>query len=327
MENSNSKGFYTYLQSQETAQRFLLYSYQHLGVTDPEVKSYENCPAFLAYLKHGLHFYNIGEKSTMIIKPILLFYGMIHLIKATLLTKRPHYPESTKLLAHGVSSRKRKKRNYTFFNDEVTIHHHGLYTYFSKYLYQVPQSLPNKFKMKDLFSLIPELFHLFRFNQQTHMQVVGKVHKRLLIFDSLLLDHYHLTSEAFLKRIKLQLPSIDHINMNVNNIEITLNNPLSKSFGPFFFHTIEQNIYFPMKRENFLPISEIMVHYLLLYNLSMISRYHAEWWEELLSMPSDLDFPLIKQFLYHSAYKVPLLLEQELYHDYLTWTTHEMKNQ
>src|SRR5690625_91717 len=87
------RSFYTYLQSQQTAQQFLMNCYEINQEKDAESKSYENCNAFIYYIKHGLHFYETGKKLHTILQPILFFYGMIHMIKATLLTKRPNYPE------------------------------------------------------------------------------------------------------------------------------------------------------------------------------------------------------------------------------------------
>src|SRR5699024_10675643 len=100
-----------------------------------DVKSYENCHAFMYYIEHGIHFYESGKEMDLIVQPIMYFYGMVHLLKAVLLTKRPDYPETTKVLAHGVSSRKRKKQHYTFINDEVKIQHNGLFPYASEHLF------------------------------------------------------------------------------------------------------------------------------------------------------------------------------------------------
>src|SRR5699024_1767433 len=174
--------FFTYLQSEQTAQQFLYQQYQCIEEINPEMMSYENCQPFIYYIKHGLHFYETGKSLTTILQPIMFFYGMIHLIKAVLLTKRPHYPESTKLLAHGVSSRKRKKRNYTFMEDEVTIHSNGLYSYFSEHLFKTRSLLMNKFKMKDLLILIPEMAPLFTLHKQKSMINIGKMNTKQLIF-------------------------------------------------------------------------------------------------------------------------------------------------
>src|SRR5690625_5844145 len=71
--------FYTYLQSQKTAQQFLYQSYQNMEGINPEIKSYENCNAFIYFLKHGIQFYTAGNKADHTLKPLLLFYGMTHL--------------------------------------------------------------------------------------------------------------------------------------------------------------------------------------------------------------------------------------------------------
>lgn len=73
------------------------------------------------FLEHGKLYYHQAINAPMSIQPILLFYGLVHLIKACLLTIDPNYPNSTSVLAHGVSTRKLKKQQYLFFQDEVKI--------------------------------------------------------------------------------------------------------------------------------------------------------------------------------------------------------------
>src|SRR5690625_7267275 len=93
---------------------------------------------------------------------------MVHLVKACLLTIRPGYPESTSLLAHGVTARKRKKKNYSYMEDEVKIQHNGLFPYMAAHLLS-SKSIPfEKISMEALLSLIPEMLPLFQFqNKQT----------------------------------------------------------------------------------------------------------------------------------------------------------------
>ena len=55
-------------------------------------------------------------------------------------------------------------------------------------------------------------------------------------------------------------------------------------------------------------LPEIAVHYLLLYNLSMICRYEAEWWGELLHTFDGGDLPFILQFLSITERKIPSLI-------------------
>lgn len=123
---------FSIFRSADVAQRFLLQCYKQQQREDAVQRSYTNCYPFLYYLEHGQNFYAAARQSPLSIKPVLLFYGMVQLIKACLLTVDPDYPESTSVLAHGVSTRKRKKQGYEFLDDEVKIQKNGLFTHFSE---------------------------------------------------------------------------------------------------------------------------------------------------------------------------------------------------
>lgn len=312
MNQKTIETLYIYLNSQQTAQEYLYKSYQKIGEKDAESKSYQNCNAFLYYLQHGKKFYENGQKLDMALQPILLFYGMGHLIKAVLLTKRPDYPESTAMMAHGVSSRKRKKKHYKFIDDEVKIQHKGLFPYMSEHLYHMKSFPFEKISMKRLFSLIPDLVSLFSFHEEIHLIKIGKLGTTYLSFPETILDSYHLTKNSFVNRLTPYLPKIVNISSENQKIIFELEDSFIKQQrGPFFIH-MDQTIYFPKERDAFIPISEIMVHYLLLYNLSMVSRYEAEWWGDLLVNKSEIDYPLITQFLNVTAQKVPFMLGEML---------------
>ena len=308
------QAFFTYLNSQETAQKYLLHCYRKLDSIDAEAKSYENCQTFMYYLDHGNKFYENGIKLDLTTRPILLFYGMVHLLKACLLTIRPDYPESTSLLAHGASARKKKKKNYTFMQDEVKVQYNGLFPYAFKHLFSVEKLPFEKIKMDDLLTCIPEMGVLFNFHNQKLLTVVGKSGSPLLEFPVQLLDQYHLTATAFIRRIQAHLPEIKYTDVDRSMIRMELADLITDSCGPFFIHRENGEICFPLNREHFMLIPEIMVHYLLLYNLSMLSRYETEWWGELLVTKSDIDYPFIRHFLEVTAVKIPELLGERLFH-------------
>lgn len=304
--------FYTYLNSQQTAQRYLLNCYQAIPHVDAAAKSYENCNALMYYLDHGNRFYENSKRVDLFARPVLLFYGMVHLLKACLLTIRPSYPESTTLLAHGVSTRKRKRKNYTFMKDEVKIQHRGLFPYCCEHLFSTSQLPFEKVTMEKLFALIPEMDSLFTFQEKQQLVIVSTVGSRFFQFPIHLLDSYHLTAKAFKNRLASHLPEIRRFHLDDAHMQLELSEPLHTIKGPFYVHT-NNNIYFPVYREHFLSLTEVMVHYLLLYNLSMLCRYEPEWWGDLLVTKSDIDYPFIVQFLESTAAKIPLLLGTELY--------------
>src|SRR5699024_11092064 len=116
------------------------------------------------YIEHGKKFYITGQRLDTLLQPMLFFYGMVHLLKAVLLTERLDYPESTTMLAHGVSTRKRKKKQYKFIEDEVKIQHKGLFPYVTEHLFKMKTIPFEKITMHRLFGLIPELSSLFDFH-------------------------------------------------------------------------------------------------------------------------------------------------------------------
>ncbi|RFA32592.1 hypothetical protein CAI16_17475 [Virgibacillus dokdonensis] len=304
--------FLTYLQSQQTAQSYLHHCYVKNNVVDAEVNSYHNCNAFLYYMDHGKRFFEQGRKTELFMQPILYFYGMVHLIKACLLTKRPHYPESTNLLAHGVTARKKKKKNYHFLNDEVKIQHNGLFPYFSEHLFALETPFEKR-SMQKLLALIPEMQPVFQLDQNPHLAAVGRISSPLLEFPVDLLDSYHLTEAAFIKRIQAYVPPIKYTDTDKQKIRMEVEEPILEPCGPFFMEHHSRELYFPIYREDFFPIHEVMIHYLVLYNLSMLGRYETEWWGDLFVHKADVDFPYISHFLELTAWKTPALLMNELY--------------
>ncbi|GAA0608554.1 YaaC family protein [Virgibacillus siamensis] len=303
---------FTYLQSQETAFDYLLQCYRRQNLPEAETKSYENAGALMHYIDHGRRFLTNARDTDILMMPVLLFYGMTHLCKACLLTKRPDYPETTAVLAHGVSTRKRKKKNYTFLQDEVKIQHNGLFPYLAKYLYAVGSFPFEKIRMEQLFSLIPELNQLFTFTNSQKLTAVGEKDSDQLYFPEKILDGYHLTEAAFIKRINKHAAGLTHVQTVSGYMEVVLSAPVNEASSPFFIHHETGIIYLPNDREHFLALPELLIHYLLLYNLSMVSRYETEWWGELLTARTEADFPFIRHFLHVTAEKVPLLLGKEL---------------
>ncbi|SDK23340.1 YaaC family protein [Sediminibacillus albus] len=310
MDKNAIINFLTYLKSAETAQTYLAGCYQKLELEDPEANSYQNCYRFLYYLEHGHTFYETSRNAPLMIKPILLFYGMVHLLKACLLTRRPGYPENTALLAHGVSTRKRKKQQYSFMKDEVKIQHNGLFPYFSENLFHIDPRKAGKISMKSLFAKIPEMNRLFSYHfNDCPLIKIGSIKDKQLAFPLTCLDTYHATAGSFQTKISNYFPDFQHSRTTNKQLIIDIAEEISPiSKGPAFVHWEEEAIYFPSNRYYFTDWHEVMAHYLLLYNLGMICRYETEWWGDLLHTLPNEDYPFIYHFLQTTAEKAPNLL-------------------
>jgi hypothetical protein len=306
------KGWKSYASffSAEHCQQYLKNNYKKYNIENPEQKSYENCYAFLYYLEHGQIYYQQAEIAPLILKPILLFYGLVHLIKACVLTVDPAYPETTTVLAHGVSTRKRKKQNYQFFQDEVKFQKNGLFPFMSEKMFHMKQLEGDKITMEELLELIPELDDLFVLHEgKSTFTPIYTQHGQMVVPEKIL-DHYHMTEDR-LKEF-LSSKSGNQIEFIGEGLNFQYNKRLSTGISPIKFN-LENNSYaLPLKKESISLFPELIVHYLLLYNLSMIARYETEWWSEITKMMPNRDYPFIKTFLDITLEKGPFLIYEYL---------------
>lgn len=297
--------------SAEYCQSYLKNCYLKGNVDNPEQKSYENGYAFLYYLEHGQIYYEQAEKSPLILKPILLFYGLVHLIKACILTMDPAYPETTAVLAHGVSTRKRKKQNYLFFQDEVKIQKNGLFPYMSEKLFHMKQLEGEKVFMEELLQLIPELDDLFFLIERKRTFLTLHNRGGELVIPEVILDQFHMTDARFKEFLSSKFAS--GIEFSGEGLAFSFDRTAGFSgMSPLKFNLENGCFALPQHKSNLFNFPELLIHYLLLYNLSMIARYETEWWSELTKMMPNRDYPFIESFLGITMKKGPFLVYQYL---------------
>nr|WP_263323977.1 YaaC family protein [Neobacillus sp. Marseille-Q6967] len=302
---------YTSFFSAEFCQLYLKNKYQKKNFDNPEQKSYENCYAFLYYLEHGKIYYQQAEQAPLILKPILLFYGLVHLIKACILTVDPSYPETTSVLAHGVSTRKRKKQNYQFFHDEVKLQKNGLFPFMSEKMFDMKQLEGDKVTMEELLQLIPELNDLFTIQEgRNTFTPIYTQHGHLVVPENIL-DHYHMTEDRFKEFLSSKSNGYLEF-LDGEGLTFQLNEGIEKGNTPIRFNLDSKSHVLPLKKDNLFLYPELLIHYLLLYNLSMIARYETEWWSELTKMMPNRDYPFIHTFLEITLQKGPFLVYEYL---------------
>jgi hypothetical protein len=306
------KGWKSYASffSAEHCQLYLKNRYKKGNIDNPEPKSYENCYAFLYYLEHGQIYYQQAENSPLILKPILLFYGLVHLIKACILTVDPAYPETTSVLAHGVSTRKRKKQNYQFFQDEVKFQKNGLFPFMSEKMFHMKQLEGDKITMEELLELIPELDELFVVHESKSTFTPIYTQNGQMVVPEKILDYYHMTEDRFKEFFTSK--SGNQIEFLSEGLMFQYDKRTFTGISPVKFNLESSAYVLPLKKENLFLFPELMVHYLLLYNLSMIARYETEWWSEITKMMPNRDYPFIKTFLEITLKKGPFLIYEYL---------------
>ncbi len=301
--------FSPYFSAADT-QAYLKNCYKHFE--QAEQKSYENCYPFIYYLEHAKIYYEQSDQSPLLIQPILLFYGFVHLIKACLLTKDPNYPENTSVLAHGVTTRKRKKQQYEFLKDEVKFQKNGLFSVMLEKMFNLHNLEGDKVTMNVLLQQIPELNALFNKLEKRSTFIDISQHDESFAFPMETLDHFHMTQERFIEYLQLKSSSHLFYKENASNCLIFEKSDQSNDLSPLKYNYQEEQFCFPISKSEFFTFPELISHYLLLFNLSMIARYETEWWSELLKTMPNKDYPFIVQFLKITAQKGPFLAYQYL---------------
>lgn len=300
--------------SADYSRQFLKKCYQQKAIESADQKSFENCYSFIYYLEHGKLYYEQAANSPIQIRPILLFYGLVHLIKACILTVNPEYPETTTVLAHGLSTRKRKKQQYSFFDDEVKFQKHGLFPLMADKMFHMKQLEGDKVKMGEVLEFIPELSPLFLniFQKPTFLKVDSKMDSYSL--PESILDVYHMTENRFIDFFKGKaMVPIRNCHYSEGKIIFQLEGINAKEPTPLKYHLEGHHYSFPLRRDRTMFLfPELLLHYLLLYNLGMIARYEVDWWSELTKMMPNEDFPFIESFLGITLTKGPYLIYQYL---------------
>jgi hypothetical protein len=310
----NGWSSYSVFFSAENTQAYLKKCYTRHGIDQPEAKSYENCYPFIYYLEHAKIYYEQAAKSPLLIQPIMLFYGLVHLIKASILTADPNYPETTSVLAHGVSTRKRKKQQYSFFEDEVKFQKTGLFPFMADKLFHMKHMEGDKIEMGELFKYIPELNGLFMQTEGAPTFADAELAKGRLTMPASILDQFHMTEERFTDYFNSKgVYSIESAEQGESGLmTFTCGSLPPQDIRPLKFNIHESSLSFPLTKGDLVSFPELLLHYLLLYNLSMIARYETEWWSELMKMMPNKDYPFIHSFLEITLLKGPYLVYQYL---------------
>ncbi|SDZ67365.1 YaaC-like Protein [Evansella caseinilytica] len=305
--------FTTIFQSAEYVKNYLKKCYANKCLSSTSELAFQNSYSFIYYIKMGNSFFQQGSASPMSIQPVLFFYGLSHWLKGVLLTADPNYPATTQVLAHGISTRKRKKQSYRFLSDEIKVQKEGFFPYVSQTCFDAKQLTGEKYKMRHLLMAIPELLPMFASLEQEQPLLNAEKTDGCLKVSSVLLKRLNMSPKHYERMVKdktgvtLKCKADDD---NENKAVMSLY--LEKDTADYFPLTtaMDQTHYIPAVLPLYWRLPEILAHFLLLYNLSMICRYETEWWGELLYSLSSNDRPFIESFLNCTKEKVPSLIQK-----------------
>lgn len=320
-----------YLETEPAARKYLASCYHNRGIEHAERLAFQQSSRFLFLWKQARHFYSTSSTADLSIQPLLLFYGCSHLLKGMLLTHDPHYPQNSRVLQHGVTTRKIKRNAYLLMEDEVRPQKEGFFAQLAQAFHLSP--LQDRYLVHDLFSSIPTVSDSYgiAFDKPRHWLPLKMVH---INSDNISLNRrgpfvrytfpdktegpLSYSTETFIQYIRRHAPSfcnLDKIawNNDSSEKEITLSQCALSELDQHPLFRLQNNVlFFWNGAATTLPLPEWASHYLLLYLLSMLCRYETEWWGELTMSHGLVERYLVEHFLEVHATAFPSIIIRQL---------------
>lgn len=154
-ENPSKKMWDTFVffENEPTVKQFLQNTYEQNQIKDTYKFAFQNTSKFIYFIKQAKEYFYSADKSNILVKPLLIYYGMMNLMKAFILTKDPSYPSHTGVLRHGITTRKLKKININSMTMKLRYRKKVCFLFFTLFLLtiQLKKSKGINTKLKNSF--------------------------------------------------------------------------------------------------------------------------------------------------------------------------------
>ncbi len=310
-----------FLETEPTARNFLSECYANLGVDHPERIAFQLSNRFVYTWKQARAYYSAAATADLLIRPLLLFYGCVHMLKGVLLTVQPAYPQNSRVLQHGVTTRKLKRTPYQLLEDEVRPQKEGFFAELAKAL--GPTMLKERYLVRELFdsfSAMSDAFAAIAGERHWHIvqqerQPDGTIVLTFPLRTDGTLGFSAETYGQFLQRLApsgLIIPVVDFeplsgckkLRLSPAEMKLLPQHPL--------FQQHDDALFVWNDTADTQPLPDWTSHYLLLYVLSMLCRYETEWWGELVLSHSYAETYLVDRFLAYHEHAFPTVIMEQM---------------
>lgn len=310
---------FVYFENEQTTSEFLRQRYQENGLDNVQRHVYQATPKFIFSIKQAREYYRAAEACDILTKPLLLYYGMMALSKALITSQNPEYPSTTSVLRHGLSTRKLKRDDYSFASDEVRVQKDGIFNVLHSTLRGRPFENQQRFQMKELLAVIPELTHAYQRLYGTprvcHLHVEQGEPRSTWKLPRTFVAASERTREEFLdvlnrhggEQVRFFYPECTD---EAGTMRVLVEGGHDEHPLVLYDFTGQPHLRWPHEED--LVIPEISLHYMVMFVLGMLCRYETERWGEMILTFSSHDTFLINEFLNVSMRKFPNLILDEL---------------
>lgn len=316
-----------------------LFTYE--AFTDEWVKNETAKKQIISCIEQAAEIYSVSKSISFITRPILLYFGMQRLAKALIFLKNPTL-SLDKLRDHGLTGGGISNKTESFLNSKVHIKKEGIFAEFSKlttrnvvriertvycegdYHSEVPSLqesdmseflVSTEFELADLLSLVPELHHLsyylgFKKNS------LAKCHYSIREHPDGKIDTLFSIGKVFdLDFIKSSVKIIEYYKdckENGSQFVFTKTRADKALIAESMVESDNGELFLVCPTKTCVRISDINVHYLLMFLLNYVARYKAPLLKEIMEGENTMDMALIEKFIETSQIKFPKLILDQL---------------
>jgi len=298
-------------------------------------------------VKQAEEFYSLAKSVSMLTKPILYYYGMLRLAKSLIFLKNPTI-DQINLKGHGLSGG--GVSSDKFLDSKIHVTKTGIFKEFSKLttknrilfkktVYkqedyhhdelwvndcEIAEFLnSSEFQVRDLFLLVPEIFCL--------LDYLGIENNLLIPCHFSIREHPDGKFDTLMNTVKkLGLEALKKRFPELNEYKVATDD----RYGFTLMSKAEDNLVFPKQivqaetGDLFLinansdnnAISDLNVHFLLMFLLSFIARYKAPLLTQIFEGKKNSEnIALIEKFVETSKTKFPKLILNEISGQYFTF--------
>jgi len=283
----------SYFESKHNAREFIKkFSLPNNNLTD--------VASSLAFtMKTAREYYESAQRVSLLTQPLLIFYGMTALSKVLFIST---YGKKSPSKSHGLSP----PRPELFAKISTRIRRDGTFPQFHS-CYSKEKLYRMKFTMKELLSSAPEVKIEYEtiYNEKSRALKVLRTRYGINVVDTEIEKYGDLSTN-----LKKVFPEINTIQVFEKRLVIfsRLSNRQIRAVSG------EKYLLLPLKKHNrnvFLP--EMSAHFLIMYLLGMISRYHPKEWGETIKGEESGEVYIIQKFLKITTRKFPNLILNELW--------------
>jgi len=327
---------YMYLEKEETARSFLKQKYKQLGLPHSERDAYKNIFPFTTYIRQALSLFRSANEQDLWSKPLLLYYGMMSLAKAWILTVQPDYPQSASVLRHGLSTRKRKKERFRLIHDEVRVQREGLFPLMAEKL-GCPVESGTVYTAQELVAMLPDLADDYRritgeprwipISFFEHESRPGSARSGTFVMPEHVLDRFHLTPAAFANRLNAPVQNLISFRFlapegqrnlrfaweTAVDSQTASSRPIPFEHPWFSVNKTGDHYLWLGNHRPFYPLPELLAQWMLLFMLSMLCRYDPPLWGEIMIDHVYAEKTLIEELLLTVEERFPAIVLDKIY--------------